>query len=61
MAEAERLGRLVVDAQFVQCLAHVEIGLADGDDAEAGVGTARASAVEPVGPPVGECRRLNSP
>ena len=38
--EPEPLGLGVVDAELVQRLAHVEIGLADGDDAEARVGPA---------------------
>jgi hypothetical protein len=56
--EAERLGLRVGDAQLVERLAYVEIGLADGDDAEAGVGASEHQPVELVGAPVGQRRGL---
>ena len=52
--KAQALGFGIVDAELVQRLADVEIGLADGDDAEAGVGAAHHQPVEPVGAPIGE-------
>ena len=42
-----RLG--LVDAQVLQRLAHVHVGLAAGDDAELRVGRIEDDAVEPVG------------
>ena len=47
----------VVDAEFVQRLADVEVGFADSDDAEARVGAAHHHPVELVGAPVGQRRR----
>ena len=56
--KAQPLGLLLVDAEIVERLADVEVGFADGDDAEAGVGAAHHQPVELVGPPVGERGRL---
>ena len=53
-ADADLGGQLLVDAQFVQGLHHVQIGLAGGDDAQAWRRGVDDDAVEPVGPGVGE-------
>ena len=56
--EPQPLGLGVVDAELVQRLAHVEVGLADGDDAEARIGPADHQPVELVGAPIGEGGRM---
>ena len=56
--EPQALGLGVVDAELVERLAHVEVGLADGDDAEARVGPAHHQPVELVGAPVGQRRGM---
>ena len=55
--EAQAFGFGVVEPEFVQRLADIEVGLAHRDDAEAGVGAAEHHSVELVGAPVGEGRR----
>src|SRR3546814_18664173 len=47
-------GTRLVDAEVVQGLTHVEIGLAGGDDAEAALAVAEHHAVELVGAREGE-------
>ncbi len=54
--EPEALGFGLVEAELVERLAHVEIGFADGDDAEARIGPAEHQPVELVGAPVGQRR-----
>ncbi len=64
-ANAERGGALFGDAELGQCLPHVEIGFAGGDDAEARLRRIDHHAVEAVGarerlrprPCFGPCRR----
>ena len=54
-AEADLGGVRVVDAQIIERLAHVEIGFAGGDDAEARARAVDDDAVEPIGAAKGEC------
>ena len=56
-ADAEIIGADLVEAEFLQRLAHVEIGFADGDDADARrLPTGEDGLVELVGAQVGEDR-----
>ena len=55
-ADADLGGMRLVDAEIVERLAHVEIGFAGGDDAEARLRAVDDDAVEPVGAGKGECR-----
>src|SRR3546814_1045422 len=52
--KADLPGTRLVDAEVVQGLTHVEIGLAGGDDAEAALAVAEHHAVELVGAREGE-------
>src|SRR3546814_17895068 len=52
--KADLPGTRLVDAEVVQGLTHVEIGLAGGDDAEAALAVAEHHAVELVGASEGE-------
>ncbi len=54
--EADVGGHGLVDPEVVQRLAHVEIGLAGGDDAEAPLGAVDHRPVQMIGPGEGQCR-----
>ena len=55
-AKADLGGMRVVDPEIVERLAHVEIGFAGRDDAEARARTVDDDAVEPIGAGKGKCR-----
>ncbi len=53
-ADADFGRERVVDAEIVEGLAHVEVGLAGGDDAQARIGRVDHDAVQPVGAAIGQ-------
>jgi hypothetical protein len=55
-ADADLRSERIVDAEVIEGLAHIEVGLAGGDDSQAGVGGVDHDLVQPVGAAVGQRR-----